>query len=362
MNDTGNRVNIDKQVYRMSKISLLVLGNFGLTTNQLDGQTVKTRNIYSLLKLNENQLGEIQYFDTQQFRKNKFAILAMFMRVIKSNKLIYIPAHNNLKYIFPFIFFVCMLFRTRILYIVVGGWLVEYLKNKPVHRALLHRVDCIFPQTTEMVTKLNEIYDFSNLVCLPNFRIHKFKPDIKNSDTSFRIVFMARINSMKGIDTVFRIAEYFHANNDGTKTVSIDFWGPIAKADKENFLLNIENHENTTYKGQLEPDLIYETLSHYDVLVLPTKYFTEGFPGSILDAYISGIPVIVTKWKHALEFVENAKTGFIVPFSDGEKLMIQHLKKLYYDQDLLLTMKGNAYEKSKEYSAEIAYQILKKYL
>lgn len=52
----------------MNKV--LVLGYFGNLTNQLDGQTVKTRDVYRLAK---EQLTDcdIEYFDTQSLHKSK---------------------------------------------------------------------------------------------------------------------------------------------------------------------------------------------------------------------------------------------------------------------------------------------------
>ena len=57
-----------------------MLGYFGYLTNQLDGQTVKTRDVYRLVK---EQLGEckVDYFDTQEFQNNKMKILNVLKRI-----------------------------------------------------------------------------------------------------------------------------------------------------------------------------------------------------------------------------------------------------------------------------------------
>lgn len=98
------------------------------------------------------------------------------------------------------------------------------------------------------------------------------------------------------------------------------------------------------------------------MLILPTQYYTEGFPGSILDAYIAGIPVIVTDWKHSHEFVIENKTGFIVPFGESVDEIVEKIKLLYFNRDLLHNMKINAREESKKYSEDAAWNVLKKYL
>lgn len=346
----------------MKNNTTLVFGYFGFSNNQLDGQTVKTRNIFYLLKSQERTIGRICFFDSQRFQKSVYSFFVLFYKIMRSRTIVYIPAHNNLKFLFPFLFFYSKIFRINIVYIVVGGWLIEFLQNNPFHKLLLRYIYVIMPQTPSMVTSLTNIYNFRNITLLPNFRINNYIPKFRKPNKDFRVVFMARINIKKGVDTVFRIAEYFLDNPIGPRGVVFDFWGPVNHDDNEFFFSEIKKYPNTFYRGQLNPEDIHTTISQYDLLILPTKYFTEGFPGSVLDAYISGIPVIVTKWKYATEFVENGKTGYIVPFTDGEQDIIKSITKLYNNPYLLEEMKKNAFNKSKYYGAEYAWSILKVYL
>lgn len=73
---------------------VLVLGYFGYITEQLDGQTVKTRDVYRLAQEQLNDFS-VQYFDTQSLQKNRLLLFRMFWNVICCKKLIYLPAHNN---------------------------------------------------------------------------------------------------------------------------------------------------------------------------------------------------------------------------------------------------------------------------
>ena len=61
----------------MSKI--LVLGYLGLRTNQLDGQTVKTRDLY---KLASQEFDDVDLYDTEDFKFKKLSIFKMFWKVI----------------------------------------------------------------------------------------------------------------------------------------------------------------------------------------------------------------------------------------------------------------------------------------
>jgi glycosyltransferase involved in cell wall biosynthesis len=340
---------------------ILVLGYFGYVTNQLDGQTIKTRSIYNLLKNKDKYIGSIKIFDSQSFQQNKLYILKMFWLILLCDKLVYIPAQNNLTYLFPFIYIICNIKHIDILYIVVGGWLPDYLRTKKLHVYLLKKIRGIFCESNLLRDTLIQRYQFDNVSSLHNFRIHSFVPSVKPMKDDFKIVFMARINRMKGIDAVFRLAERMEAQHDKKFPISIDFYGPIEPKDKIFFRDQIEKYPIVSYKGILAPEQIYDTLTTYDLSILPTKYPGEGFPGTILDSYISGLPVIVSNWKNIPEFVDEGKTGYVYNLNNEEEFYY-YVDKLYKNRKLLFEMKQNAYEKSKMYSSERALIILQNYL
>lgn len=112
------------------------------------------------------------------------------------------------------------------------------------------------------------------------------------------------------------------------------------------------------YHGPLEPSDIYMTLEKYDAMLLPTHFYTEGLPGSILDAYISGIPVVVTKWKHATEFVDDGESGIIIPFEDDGTALVEAVMNLFENTTLLNQMKVKAQKKWYEFSSEKAWELI----
>lgn len=342
------------------KYKVLVLGYFGYITSQTDGQTIKTRNIYELLKYKNKNIFIVNYFDTESFKKNKLLIFKMVWMILFSYKLVYVPAVNNLKYIFPFIYVICKIKRIDILYFVVGGWLADYLENKNFYIFLLSKIRGIFTESEQLKSLLIKKYKFNNVTVFQNFRIHSFIPSFHQHKDDFKIVFMARINRMKGIDTIFRLAERIENQYGKYHQIIIDFWGPIEQKDEVFFRKKIEEFTFINYKGILDPEQIYATLTTYDLSLLPTRYITEGFPGTILDSYISGIPVIVSNWKYASEFVEQGKTGFIFDL-DKEDEFYYYVDKLYKNRNVLLEMKQNAFKKSQMYSSESAWLIIQNY-
>jgi len=345
----------------MKKNKILIIGYFGYETNQLDGQTVKTRNIYELLESKMSIIrGYIDFFDTQSIKYKKYNIIVLLKKILSCNKVVYLPAQNNLTYFFPILYILSKIKRFSILYIVIGGWLCEYLENKPIHKYFLKHIDGILTETNDLKNCLIQKYHFSNVITFPNFRIHSFVPSFIENNDVFKIIFMARITLSKGIDTMFNLADYFEKNPPKGKPIIIDFYGPIDKKDAEYFWEEIKKHPNVKYMGILEPSEIYTIASQYDLLIFPTRYQGEGFPGTIMDAYISGIPVIASNWKSIPEFIDINKTGFV--FNLGQENELYSLViNLYNNAELLKQMKQNAYKKSKEYSAEKAWNILKSY-
>src|SRR5690606_650923 len=300
----------------MKQIRILVYGYFGYDNNQLDGQTVKTRSIYKLLNKYSDEIdATVSYYDTQRFQVGKLNFLRSLKAILKSNVLFYITARNNLKYLFPIIFIVCKIKNIKIHYVVVGGWLDEYLSKLPLHKFLLKRVKRIYPQTNDLVENLTKM-QFNNVEKLHNFRLIE-KPinlNIKSKpNKDLKLVYLARIHPKKGVKTIFDLAELLFKLN---KNITIDLYGQIQNNYEEEFnkLLELSN-DNIRYCGELDPEDITNCLLNYDLFLFPTEYYTEGFPGSILDAYIAQVPVVVTNWKYAEEFVDNNKSGIICEFN-----------------------------------------------
>lgn len=338
-------------------MKILVLGYFGHATNQLDGQTVRTRSIYTLLQIKKKE--NVDYFDTQTFKKSKFNVIKMFLMLIKADVVFYIAAHNNLKYLFPLIYIFAKLFRTKINFVAIGGWLFDFLKNKPVHRYMLSKIENILVQTDKLGSDLRK-YNFKNVHTLNNFRVIRYPNlDTENDKKeSIDLVFMARVHPLKGVDLLFKLDKALVKS--GIRNVSIDVYGPILNSYKNEFFSKIEN-STVRYCGIIEPADIYTILHQYDLMLFPTKYYTEGFPGTILDAYISGLPVIATNWLNAEEFIIDGETGYISKFDcedDFIKKVIEALKK----PQELTQMKKNVGIKRNDYNADKAWNTLEKLL
>lgn len=335
-------------------MNILVIGYFGYLNNQLDGQTVRTRSIYDLLKKNLPKDSNLYFFDTQVFKKNKLYIFKLIYLIFKSNIIFNVAAHNNIKYLFILLFFICKIVNKPLNIVAVGGWLGGFLKDKPVHRIMLSRVSNVFVQTKNLCTNLKQSYGFSNVKLLNNFRNIIYPEILKNKNNKLNLVFFARVQPMKGVKLIFELAD--RINEEVLSSVNIDIYGPISDFYEKDFYKSLSSNK-VNYCGILEPDNIYSVLCNYDLMLFPTKYFTEGFPGSILDSYISGVPVIATNWLNAKEFIDDGKTGYIVDF-DNDEMFMDRVIYLINNPHLITETKENVIKKRYIYSPEAAWKVL----
>jgi len=347
------------------KRRIVVVGFFEFGTSRNDGQTVKTQNILELIKQRHSGSEEIDYFDTYLLHKQPLYIFSLIWVVASAKRVVYLPAHNNLKYFSVPLALLSLVCRFKVIHVTVGGWLASFLDNHSGVKWAISKFSVVLCETIIDKELLQERHGLKHVKVFPNFRMDRESDSILSvSDNSehFRIVFMARINRMKGLDWIETLAYHIEQQDYGLN-VTIDLFGPIAKEDEHYFEEMLSRHpESMMYHGVLDPREITRTLSRYDVLTLPTHYYTEGFPGSILDAYRSGIPVIVTQWLHAKQFVQDGESGFVIPFEHGDQDLCDKVDYLINNPNKLKDLKRQAYAESMRYKPEVAWQILEEYL
>lgn len=336
---------------------ILVIGSFGFGKDRPSGQRIKSQNVYNLLKETDNAVSFVEMIGIW---KRPWKLFGMIREILNSDVVFCMPAHRNLVTVFPIVCRLAKIRKTKVHYIVVGGWLAAFIEKRKCLQKLLSSIAGIHCQTQELSETLKEKYGFKNTDVFPNFRITDFHSTPYHTPGELKLVFMARINKKKGLDTIFAAGDMIKAKS--IHNIQIDFYGPIYDEDKAYFEENISQYGFMKYVKSLDPSEIYPTLEKYDAMLLPTHYYTEGFPGSVLDAYISGIPVIVTKWQYATEFVDHEESGLIIPFEDDGTELFNQVCRLNNDEKLLQILKQGASKKGREYSPEVAREKLLNYI
>lgn len=332
----------------MNKI--LVVGNFGLKTCTLNGQSIRTKTIYDSLKKNITD-HDIVYTDISN--KNILNLIIGLFHILTSSRIIILPGMNGLGSILKTLYYLKHLEKTT--FVVIGGWLSDYLKKNDNISVYLNKLNAILVQTCSLRSNLlsqgiKKVYHF------PNYRINQIDTEAaRTKKTNFQnAVFYSRVCREKGTDLA--IKAIIELNNKSDDKVNLDIYGPI-QDDFNEELQSLLKNDNINYKGTLANEESIPTLSKYDCMLFPTHYEGEGFPGVILESFIAGVPVVASDWKYNSEIICDGKTGYIFDTYSLESL-VEKLMQLKTNPKIISEMSEECLLESKKYHESKVFPIL----
>lgn len=337
---------------------ICIIGHFGLNKNLLNGQTIKTKFVYESLV---TKLGEdaVNIVDTHLWTKHP---IKLFYRCIKNmvecEIIIILPAQRGLA-VFASLF--CLLnniLKKKLAYIVIGGWLPEYLTNKKYLTEVLKRFNYIFVETTTMREKLSAL-NFSNIIILPNFKTIKILDENELNYTisyPLKLCTFSRVMEEKGITDIIDVIKRIN-NHMRTEVFSLDIYGQIDDKYRETFNHILQHAPKyIQYKGFIQYDHSVEVLREYFALVFPTKFYTEGIPGTIIDSLAAGLPIISSEWENVYDIIDE-KVGFIYKFNCLDDLY-NILLSICENPETVINKKRNCLLKAKNFTSDSAIMIL----
>jgi len=279
----------------------------------------------------------------------------LFCALKECRNVVMLPAQNGLRVIAPLLVFENMLFHRRLHYIVIGGWLPEFLRSRPILAATLKCFDAIYVETSTMKRALDG-QGFKNVEVMPNckeLKILNSSELIYTEQEPYALCTFSRVMKEKGIgdavSAVRSVNEYY-----GRTVYTLDIYGQVDSEQKEWFAkLKKTFPEYVQYCGPVAYNKSVETLKKYYALLFPTRFFTEGIPGTIVDAYAAGIPVICSKWESFVDLVEEDATGLGYMFAQGEHLKTL-MRNIAETPAVLNRMKPACIKKAEQYMPETA--------
>lgn len=323
----------------------------------LNGQTVKTKILTAELE-RRFTADEVSKIDTHGGKSKLLSLpFSLFNALRKHKNVIILPAHNGLRIIAPIIVAENVFFKRRLHYSVIGGWLPEYLeKRRGVARALKH-FHCIYVETETMKRAL-EAQGYANVKVVVNCKPLSIKKDIESvAKEPYRLCTFSRVMKEKGIeDAVNAVGEI---NKEKGHTVyTLDIYGPVDPSQTEWFNgLCARLPDGVNYCGEVRFDKSVEVLGNYFALLFPTRFYTEGVPGTIIDGYAAALPVISSRWESFCDMVEDGVTGFGYDFDNPADLK-RVLEEISNDPDRIESMRWNCVDRAKNYLPENALEAL----
>lgn len=247
-------------------------------------------------------------------------LLKVILNVFKADVIFLNCSDKGIKFLSPILFLFAKIFRLKFVVRPFGGDFKDYterfgkIQEWVFNKTTLH-ADLLFLQTKKLI----QAFETKNIKTsqLPTSRD---TPLEKRGDRDFkkRFIYLGFVNKSKGINHILEAAKQLGAE------YTIHIYGPIREnyesSHEQQFHEKFEEQKGI-YQGVLQKEKVIGTLRKYDVLMLPTFYQGEGYPGVIIEAYSLGLPVITTKWKAIPEIVEDGKTGLLIEPRSTEALV-----------------------------------------
>ncbi len=332
---------------------IVIIGFFARNTRHNGGQEHKTRALSQALQ-NARGREAVTEVDTLGWPQHPLGLLVRLLRSSwKSDALIMLPAKKGLLVFAPLLQSLKKLGGKKIYYDVIGGWLPEYLENKKLLTHILRCFDGIWVETSVMARQL-EKQGFTNVSIVPNFKqIVPLRKEQLDTSVTFplKLCTFSRVVPEKGIEDA---AAAVTAVNEalGYCAYTLDIYGRIEDHYQNTFTeMQAAFPEYIRYRGCAAPEESVTVLKDYFALLFPTRCFTEGVPGTVVDAYAAGVPVIASRWSGFADVIEEGETGLGFPFGCQPEFR-QLLLELGTDPSRLIRMKENCLKKASQYSAQ----------
>ncbi len=173
------------------------------------------------------------------------------------------------------------------------------------------------------------------------------------------LLFVGRIEPLKGIDTLIQAIAIMRQNGEMDEDVCLALIGGETDVSPENLSKEMAHlHEMrkqynlgdfVTFLGQRSQDTLPYYYSAAEAVVLPSVY--ESFGMVALEAMACGTPVVASEVGGLAFLVQDQKTGFTVPFADPQALA-DRLTDLLHDEPMRRQMGTQAAIFARDYAWE----------
>lgn len=339
---------------------ICVCGHFAFGKNKLNGQTIKTI-ITSQELAKAIGEGNMMYVDTAGIHCMLMLIPRLFWAALKCNHILIFPARKGLRVIIPILAFLRLFLSFKTHHLVIGGWLAGVLAERPsLEKMYAKVVTYIYVETSVLGQALKE-RGYSQTVLMPNFKNLKILepkelPDFIPNDP-LRVCTFSRVMEQKGIDEA--VWAVTRANEKlGRAAYSLTVYGPVERGEEEWFeKLQSNMPDCAKYGGVVPYDKSTEVLQGSFALLFPTHFYTEGVPGTLIDAYASGVPVIASRWESFADVVAEGETGYGYAMGEADALC-KMLIDFAQHPDKVLSLRANCIDKAKDFLPQNLLPIL----
>ena len=323
----------------------------------VDGETTKNQYIIAELK----KYCKVTVLDFYQKRKHPWVYLQALWAVITQPHATIVLSTSASNIYGMLKWFKKLNIHRNVVHWVIGGTLGDKVKNGVFNADVIGYAKHTLVESPLMLRQLEDC-DVKGVIHVPNFKRIDYLPQISAPKNVLRFVFLSRIMAEKGCNEILAAAKLLNEWGMQDQYI-VDFYGKVADDYKTTFEEGLSKLQNVKYQGFLDMRQKegYDKLATYDMLLFPTYWKGEGFAGIFIDAFVAGLPMIITDWAHNSQFVKEGETGLFIPVHDA-KALAQKMKECIEGQYDILKMKQYCQIEAKKYDVRriVTEDLLKK--
>ena len=288
----------------------------------VDGETTKNQYIIAELK----KYCKVTVLDFYEKRRHPWVYAQALWSLFTKPKatIIFSTSAKNVYAILRL--FMRLHVRRDLIYWVIGGAFAKQVRDGRFRADVFNYIKYNLVQCHSMIDDLKEA-GVTNARFVTNFKPIPYYPDLEKSlaarakSETIRFVFLSRIMPDKGCDYILEAVRRLNAKGL-QRRFSVDFYGKIDAAYREQFLKEVGLLDNVSWQGLLDlrTNESYDTLASYHAMLFPTFHPTEGFAGVFIDAFVAALPVLASDWAHNTEAIVDGEQGLIYPVHNVEAL------------------------------------------
>ena len=248
----------------------------------------------------------------------------------------------------------------KVVYFEIGPFLYSRIMEGSINKKTFIKDKLIIVETASMKEELESI-GFERIDIFPNFKPIFEIPfnEQQYPKETLKLVYLSRIEDKKGI---YDLVDCLKTINEDKTLFTLDVYGRPQNKNEEERIYKIDKElPYVSYKGKIDIDgpEAYKELSQYDLHVFPTKY-SEGFPGTIIDFFIAGVPTLASSFKRSNDILTDKDSIIFEQYSKED--LLKTLRFIYDNQTELIELRKHSFDRRKDYSVQAFERYLEQLL
>lgn len=299
---------------------IILFGGIG-SPDQFGGELTKNKEIIKSLTRSGHKVTAIDTYGANSSLSRMAGACLKLMKCLAFNRKAVLIISTALGNVYPLLGILSHLpFRPKIVYWGIGGLFADRIASGFFDKRRLKAVDHYIVEGEKMKKTLAGC-GIHNVTVMPNFKkILPAKRTVKKPG-KIRFYFLSRIIPEKGVGLILDSCNALNSSGYADR-YEVDFYGPIDEKFADDFNAGVSALDNVSYLGKLNllDPANYSRLSEYHYMLFPTYWYGEGCPGVIIDAFMTGTPVIASDWNLNPEYVKDSLNGYLFPSGDAAGL------------------------------------------